>query len=135
MHIIAGILVLIVGFVFHWIGQFISVLNWEYATKIGLQEDMPPEYKVYEHAIAKADSAIGWIYGIAGLGLLLDADWGYKLAWIPGSVLVYHAISFWFWTANRRAAGYRMESDALRIGWTIGNLVTGLLAIALAWNA
>ena len=28
-NIVIGILILIVGFGFHWIGQLISVLNWE----------------------------------------------------------------------------------------------------------
>ena len=43
-NIIVGILIFIVGFIFHWIGQLISVINWDYATKIGLQEKkMLPE--------------------------------------------------------------------------------------------
>ncbi|WP_440951864.1 hypothetical protein [Methanococcoides sp. FTZ1] len=47
LHVIVGILVFIVGFLFHWLGQFISVLNWDYATKIGLQEKkLLPEFKV-----------------------------------------------------------------------------------------
>ena len=37
-NVVAGVLVLIVGFVFHWIGQLISILNWDLATRIGLQE-------------------------------------------------------------------------------------------------
>lgn len=35
-NIIVGILVLIIGFVFHWIGQLISVINWDLATKLTL---------------------------------------------------------------------------------------------------
>ncbi len=59
-NIIAGLLIFIVGFIFHWIGQLISLINWDFAIRIGLQEKrMLPEYKVYEHAIAKADVAIG----------------------------------------------------------------------------
>lgn len=133
-NLIVGILVLIIGFGFHWIGQLVSVLNWEYATKIGIQEEgMLPEYKVYEHAIAKADVAMGWVYGIAGLGLIQDADWGYTLAWVPGVVLVYHGISFWFWTGNQRNQGHNLASSSMRIGWTLANTITGLLAIAIAW--
>lgn len=135
-NVVAGVLLLIVGFLFHWVGQLISVLNWDLATRIGLQEaTLLPEYKVYEHAIAVADVALGWLYGLAGLGLVLGAAWGYKLAWIPGVVLVYHGISYWFWTGNRRKAGHKLVGDSMRIGWTVANLVAGALAILVAWNA
>jgi hypothetical protein len=135
-NVVTGILVLVVGFGFHWIGQTLSLLNWDLATRLGLQEKgMPAEYRVYEHAIAVADVSIGWLYGIAGVGLLLGAPWGYMLAWFPGVVLLYHAISFWMWTGNRQKAGYRMTSPSLRVGWTAANAVTGLLAILVAWSA
>ena len=62
--------------------------------RIGLQEQaMPAEYKVYEHGTAVADSAVAWIYVVAAIGHFLDAPWGYRLAWFPGAILVYHAIS------------------------------------------
>ena len=69
-------------------------------------------------------------------GLLLDASWGYKLAWIPGVVLVYHAFSFLVWTANQRKAGVQLSTGnpAFRAIWATANLVTGLLAVALAWQ-
>jgi hypothetical protein len=89
-NIVTGILVLIVGFLMHWIGQLVSIINWEFATKIGLQEkEMPNEFKVYEHAIAVADVAVGWTYGLAGVGLILDTPWSYQLIWIPGAILIY----------------------------------------------
>jgi hypothetical protein len=82
-NIVAGVAVLVVGFGIHWIGQSISFLNWDLGTRLGLQEkDLLPEYKVYEHAIAAADAAIGWIYGLAGLGLVLDAQWSYKVIYL-----------------------------------------------------
>lgn len=134
-NIVTGILILVVGFGFHWIGQLVSVTNWGFATKIGIQEtNMPKEYKVYEHAIAVADSLIGWLYGLAALGLFLNVSWGYKLAWFPGVILVYHSFSFWFWTKNRNNDGNKLESNAMRIGWSFANFVTGILAILLAWN-
>jgi hypothetical protein len=44
-NIIVGILIFLVGFIFHWIGQLISILDWNYATKLGLQEKkMLPKY-------------------------------------------------------------------------------------------
>ena len=71
-NLVMGTLVLIVGCVFHWLGQLISVCNWDFATRIGLQEPgMPSEYKIYEHAIAVADVVIGWTYAIAGVGTYL----------------------------------------------------------------
>ena len=134
-NIVAGTLVLAVGFIFHWIGQLISVLDWDLATRIGLQEKgMPPEYKVYEHAIAVADVAIGWIYGIAGVGLILGTPWSFKLAWFPGVILIYHSISFWLWTGNRRRSGHQLTTDSVRIVWSLANMVTGVLAILVAWT-
>lgn len=74
-NVVVGILVFIVGFIFHWLGQLVSVINWDYANKIGIQEKkILPEYKVYEHAIAVADVLIGWVYGIVAVGLILNAS-------------------------------------------------------------
>jgi len=134
-NVVAGVLVLLVGFVFHWIGQLISVLNWELAMRIGLQEKAAPgEYKVYEHGTAVADVAIGWIYGIAGVGLILGTQWGLKLAWLPGVVLMYHSAIFWFTTTNQRRAGHRLMTNPVRVGWFLANSITGILTILVAWN-
>ena len=133
-NIVAGVLVLLVGFVFHWVGQLISIVNWDFATRLGLQEKgMTPALRVYEQAIAGADVAIGWIYGIAGVGLLLGTPWGYKLAMIPGAILLYHGISFYFWTGNQRKLGYTLFSTPLRSGWTVANVVSGLLTLIVSW--
>lgn len=133
-NVVAGVLVFIVGFCAHWLGQLISLVNWDFATRVGLQEQrLLPEYKVYEHAFAVADSTIGWLYGVAAVGLLLNAEWGYKLAWIPGSIFLYHAVSAWAWEKNRRATGHRCWSDAFRIGWCSVNAITGLLSLLVAW--
>jgi hypothetical protein len=135
-NVVAGVLVLVVGFGFHWMGQALSVLNWDLAMRLGLQEkDIPPEYRVYEHAIAVADTSIGWLYCVAGVGLLLGSSWGFKLAWVPGVVFVYHAICFWMWTGNQHRAGHPVFSSPFRVGWSAANMITGLLAIAVAWNA
>ncbi len=135
-NIVTGILILIVGFLMHWIGQLVSVISWNFATRIGLQEKgMPKEFKVYEHAIAIADVAIGWIYGIAAIGLILNTPWSYKLIWIPGSLLIYHGISAWFWFGNQNKIGRRLSSDSFRVVWCSANLITGILAVSIAWQA
>jgi hypothetical protein len=134
--IITGVLVLIVGFGFHWAGQLISLLDRGLAIRIGLWETgMPREYEVYENAIAVADIAIGWIYGIAGVGLILGAGWGYTLAWIPGVILIYHSISFWFWTGNQKKAGHYLTftKNPARAGWFLANFITGALSIMVAF--
>jgi hypothetical protein len=101
-----------------------------------LQESgISKEYKVYEHAIAVADSLVGWIYGIAAIGLFLNASWGYKCAWIPGSIFIYHSLSFIFWTGNRNKDGNKLESGSVRIIWFFVNLVTGIFAVLIAWRA
>jgi len=133
-NIIAGVLILVVGFILHWITQLISATNWDYATKIGFQEKtMPKEFKVYEHAIAVADSMIGWIYGITAVGLILDISWAYKLAWIPGVILVYHGLSAWFWMGNQIKSGHQLSSNRFRIAWFLLNFITGIIAILIAW--
>ena len=59
-NIIVGILIFIVGFGLHFIGQLISLVNREFAVRIGIWEkDMIPEFEVYERAIAFADVIIG----------------------------------------------------------------------------
>lgn len=71
-NVLVGMLILVVGFVFHFIGQLISLINWELAERIGIAEKgILPEYKAYEEGMAFADVAIGWTYGLAGLGLIL----------------------------------------------------------------
>ena len=134
-NLVTGILVLIVGFVAHWIAQLISIINWDFATKIGLQErGMPKEFKVYEHAIAITDVLIGWIYGIAGLGLILNIPWSYKLLWFPGIILIYHSISVWFWIGNQKKIGYQLITGSFRIIWSSLNFITGILATIIAWQ-
>ena len=118
----------------HWITQLVSAVNWDYATKIGFQEKtMPKEFKVYEHAIAVADTMIWWIYGIAAVGLILDFSWAYNLAWIPGVVLMYHGLSVWFWMGNRIKSELQLSSNRFRIDWFLLNFVTGIAAILIAW--
>ena len=95
---------------------------------------MPKEFKVYEKAIAYADVFLGWIYGVAGIGLLLELPWSYKLLWFPAGILTYHSISYWFWTAYQKRIGYKLISNKFRVSWTTANLITGILAILMAWN-
>lgn len=134
LHILVGILVFIVGFIFHWIGQLISVVNWDFATRIGLQEkNLAPEFKVYEHAIAVADVSIGWIYGITAIGLILNHPWAFKLIWIPGVIMIYHSLSYWFWIENQNKLGYHISTNRFRVSWFLLNFVTGILAITIAW--
>ncbi|UCG91234.1 MAG: hypothetical protein JSV97_09115 [candidate division WOR-3 bacterium] len=135
-NIIVGILVFIAGFLFHWLGQLISIVDWDFATKIGLQDKKAlPEYKVYEHGIAVADVMIGWIYGIAAVGLILNTAWAYKLAWFPGVIMIYHSFSFWFWIGNQNKSGHPTTSSTVRIVWFLGNFITGVLTVLVAWNA
>jgi hypothetical protein len=135
-NFLAGIAVLIIGFAFHWGGQLVSVLNWDVAIKLGLQEEgMLPEYKVYEHAIAVSDVLVGWLYGVAGIGLLLGTSWGFKLAFIPGAILLYHGLNAWFWEGNRREAGHGLWGDTMRVGWCAANVITGVFTILVAWTS
>ena len=134
-NVVAGLLVLIIGFGIHFLGALISVINWELGTRLGLQEaGMRPEHRNYEHAIAVSDSLIGWTYGIAAVGLIINASWAYAWAWIPGAILTYHALGFWFWSANHRRSGdnYGTTRNPLRSVWAGSNLATGLLTILVA---
>lgn len=133
-NVVAGVLVFIIGFLFHWAGQMVSVINWNMATRIGLQEDgLPPKYKDYEHAIALSDVLVGIVYLPAAVGLVFNYPWAYKLAWVPGSIFLYHSLNFWFSTGNRRKAGYYLESNSVRIVWAGTNFFAGLLVVAVSW--
>ena len=134
VNILAGILIFIVGFGLHFIGQLISLVDRKFAVRIGIWEkDMIPEFEVYERGIAVADVMIGWIYGIAAVGLIVNAPWAYKLAWIPGVIIVYHGLSFWFWVGSQNKIGHPLHTNRFRISWSTVNIVTGFLAILIAW--
>ena len=133
-NIIVGLLIFIVGFIFHWIGQLISIVNWDYAKRIGLQEKKAlPEYKVYEHAIATADVLLGWIYGIVAFGLIINTIWAYTFAWIPGVAFVYHSLFYWVLIGNQNKFGHPTTNNPIRIAWFLLNFVTGILTILIAW--
>ena len=132
-NVVVGILILILGFIFHFLGQLISLINWEYAKKIGLQDKKNlPEYDIYERAIAFADVLIGWTYGIAAIGLIVNLSWGYTLAWIPGVVFIYHALFFWVMKGNQNKSGNQISSNGFRITWFLMNFITGILAVLIA---
>lgn len=133
-NIVVGILLFIVGVIFHWIGQLVSVINWEFARKIGIREKKTlPEFEVYERGMATAEAIIGWIYIVAAVGLFYNIPWSYTLAWFPGSILVYHSISYWFWIGNQNKSGNPTTSNKFRIVWFLLNLITGVLCILIAW--
>ena len=134
-NVVAGVLVLVVGFGFHFLGQLYSLIDLEGAIELGIQEeDSPEEYRAYELGIAVADVLLGWTYAIAGVGLVIDAAWGYVWAWVPGVALTYHIVSFWFWTRNQQRAGFDRPFTRwpARHAWLAANLTTGLLTIAVA---
>ena len=132
-NIIVGILIFIVGFIFHWVGQIVSIINWDFSIKIGIHEkDMPPEYKVYEYAMAVADVIIGWIYCFASIGITYNFSWGSTLAWFPGVLLTYHSIGYWFWIGNQNKVGKSTTSNRFRILWFLLNFITGILCILAA---
>jgi hypothetical protein len=134
-NVVAGVLVLFVGFGIHFVAQLVSVVDWDLGTKLGLQEKgMRPEHRNYEQAIAVADSLIAWTYGVAGVGLIIDASWAYAWAWLPGAILTYHALQFWFWTANHRRSGdgYSTTRNPMRTVWAVANLGTGVLTLFVA---
>ena len=135
-NIVVGVLILVIGFMLHWVGQIISVTNWNLAARIGIvDKNIIPEFKVYERGSAAADSMIAWIYGVAAVGLILNATWAYKLAWFPGVIFVYHSLSFWFWVGEQNKAGHPTNSNGMRIGWSLANFVIGVLVILMAWIA
>ena len=133
-NIIVGILLFVVGGVLHWIGQVVSVINWEFARKIGIREKkILPEYEVYERGMAMAEALIGWVYIIVSVGLTYNISWVQTLAWFPGSILVYHGLSYWFWIGNQNKSGNSTTSNRFRIIWFLLNFITGVLCILIAW--
>lgn len=133
-NLITGALILVIGFGFHFIGQLLSVIDWNRAVKLGIAEkEILPQYKDYEKGMAMADVLIGWIYLIIGVGLILDASWSFKLTWIPGVIFLYHSISFWFWSRNQEHRGYKYRSTFGKTGWFLVNFLSGILIILVAF--
>ncbi len=104
--LVLAVLIFLVGFLIHWVGQIISLIDWDMAVRLGIcDRNTTTEYKTYEKGVAAADALIGWTNGLAVVGLLLDQPWAYKLIWIPGVVFIYHGLSFWFWTGHQVKLG------------------------------
>jgi hypothetical protein len=74
------------------------------------------------------------VYGVAAVGLPPASDWGYKLAWVPGSLLVFHSRCAWHWEIDdRRAAGQGIRTDPFGLAWCPANLISQACADAAAW--
>ena len=133
-HIIAGIIILIVGFGFHFLGQLMGFLYWEPELKHSFIINMPIKAKGYAHIVAISDVAIGWSYAIIGMGMYIGKSWSYTLAWIPGIILFLEGISFWTWrNQNNRPAQDLSLTE--RIEWSGLNIVSGLFILLVAWSA
>ncbi|MGC9517918.1 MAG: hypothetical protein ACP5C3_09520 [Methanomicrobiales archaeon] len=131
--ILAGFLILIIGFGLHFIGQLISVLNWDLAVRMGMAEKgILREYLTYENAMALTDVAIGWIYLPIGIGLILGLGWSYNLAFIPGVIFIYHSISFFFWTGNQEREGNVYYTQTKRVSWFLLNFISGIIILIVA---
>ena len=133
-NILAGSLVLIVGFGIHWLNQVANLLHWELMPKQGLVINIPVNTKKIERFISISDITIGWLYGIIGVGLYLGTSWGYTLAWIPGIMLTVEGISYWIMT-NPKHATTKYFSYFTRMEWSALNFFTGILIILVAWHA
>jgi hypothetical protein len=133
-HIVAGFLVLVIGFLFHFIGQLISLIDWKMAVRLKIAEkEMLPEYKDYEQGMAMADVLIGWTYFFIGVGLIFGTSWSFKLAWIPGVIFTYHSLSFWFWSGKQEQKGHKYRSTLGKTGWFLANFLSGILILLVAW--
>ena len=135
-NLIMAALVFFIGVLIHWIGQIISLANWDFAVKIGIcSKNTTEEFKTYEKGIAAADAILGILYIITVVGLVWNLPWAYKLLWFPGVIFIYHGLSFWFWVGNQVKLGKATASPSLRSGWTLSNLISGILAVIMAWVA
>jgi hypothetical protein len=130
-HIIAGILILIVGFGFHFLSQLMGYLHWEPEVKHGFIINMPVKSKGYAHIIALSDVLIGWSYAIIGSGLYLGKSWGYVLAWIPGIIFTFEGIGYWFWSGHQQRFKDPLRT---RIEWSTLNIICGLFIVLVAWS-
>lgn len=133
-NILAGSLVLIVGFGIHWLNQLSLFMHWELMPKDGFGIHMLTNASKYDRFIAISDVTIGWIYGIIGIGLFMGTSWGYLLAWIPGLFITFEGISYWIITGKKNLQGIKY-SYFNRIEWSILNIITGLFILFVAWNA
>lgn len=90
MRIALGILSVLFGSVI-WFGQIISSINYEFATKVGLQEPMSETDPLFQRAelnTARWDCVAMWTILAAGILMLFNNSWWPYLALIAGGVYI-----------------------------------------------
>ena len=87
---VTGIVCVLFGLVC-FVGQLISVINFDLAQKLGLQEKndaTEPIYRQLELNTAKWDLVVLWTLPAAGVLMLVDHTWWPYLALVAGGVCV-----------------------------------------------
>jgi hypothetical protein len=110
MQIALGIIALLGGFLV--LGQLISVVNFEFAQKVGLQEKdeaTDPLFRHLELNTARWDQFVLWTLPFTGALMLADHSWWPYVALIAGGVHVD--------TAGREVVKHLgLRSQGVRIG-------------------
>jgi hypothetical protein len=108
-----GIAALLLGLLV-FVGQFISIVNFPLAQRLGLQEkddSTEPLHRRLELNTARWDLAVFWIVPLAGILMLLDHSWWPYLALVAGGILVDTAGRETAKLLGLRAQGVRIGSS------------------------
>jgi hypothetical protein len=110
MLIVTGIIALLVGLLA--LGQLISVVDFELAQQLGLQEkadETDPLFRRLELNTAWWDQVVLWLLPLAGVLMLMDHSWWPYVALVAGGVYVD--------AAGREAAKWLgLGSEGIRTG-------------------
>lgn len=90
MRIALGVLSILFGSLI-WFGQIISAVNYEFASRVGLQEPMSetdPLCQRSELNTARWDCLVMWTFLAAGILMLLNNSWWPYLALVAGGVYI-----------------------------------------------
>ena len=122
MRVALGVLCVLFGSVI-WFGQIISSVNYELATRVGLQEptsETDPLFQRAELNTARWDCVVLWTILAAGILMLLNNSWWPYFALIAGGVYID--------TGGREIAKWAsLKAEDVRTGSTKDAIVGGIV--------
>lgn len=124
---LAGSLMLLLAL--RWIARVCSLVGYHLSAALGIPRGTRSSRR---RPVTREDEAIqitvGWIYAIAGSGLILGAAWAPVPACIAGFLLILQGARSWPFLG-------KSFISLATVLWSLFNLATGLLVLVIASSA